>query len=66
MKKLKLRTGAKVVLTLLLLILGTVIYSKVSYWGFLARSSDFYMLISIISWLWLIVGQTMTYARIWR
>lgn len=65
MKKMKLRTGAKVVLTLLILILGMVIYLKVSYWGFLAMNNNFYLFISIISWFWLIVGQIALLGKIW-
>ena len=62
----KLRKWVKVVLTMLLLILSLVIYIKLDYWGFLARSSNFYALVSIIGWFWLIVGQMVIYARIWR
>lgn len=65
MKKMKLRTGAKVVLTLLILILGMVIYLNVSYWGFLAMNNIFYLFISIISWFWLIVGQIALLGKIW-
>ena len=62
----KLRKWVKVVLTILLLILSLVIYIKLDYWGFLARSSNFYVVVSIIGWLWLIVGQMVIYSRIWR
>ena len=62
----KLRKWVKVVLTILLLILSLVIYIKLDYWGFLARSSNFYVAVSIISWFWLIVGQMVSYSRIWR
>lgn len=62
----KLRKWVKVVLTTLLLILSLIIYIKLDYWGFLVRSSNFYMLVSIIGWLWLIVGQMVIYSRIWR
>lgn len=62
----KLRKWVKVVLTIFLLILSLVIYIKLDYWGFLARSSNFYVLVSIIGWFWLIVGQMVIYAKIWR
>lgn len=62
----KLRKWVKVVLTMLLLILSLVIYIKLDYWGFLARSSNFYVAVSIISWFWLIVGQMVIYSIIWR
>lgn len=62
----KLRKWVKVVLTILLLILSFIIYIKLDYWGFLARSSNFYVAVSIISWFWLIVGQMVIYSRIWR
>lgn len=62
----KLRKWVKVVLTMLLLILSLIIYMKLDYWGFLARSSNFYVLVSIIGWFWLIVGQMVIYSRIWR
>lgn len=64
--KMELRKWAKVVLTILILILSLAVYMKVDYWGFLARSSNFYELVSIIGWFWLIVGQMVVYARIWR
>ena len=62
----KLRKWVKVVLTMLLLTLSLIIYMKLDYWGFLARSSNFYVAVSIISWFWLIVGQMVIYSRIWR
>ena len=62
----KLRKWVKMVLTMLLLILSLIIYMKVDYWGFLARSSNFYVAVSIISWFWLIIGQIAIYSRIWR
>lgn len=62
----KLRKWVKVVLTMLLLILSLIIYMKIDYWGFLARSSNFYVAVSIISWFWLIIGQIAVYSRIWR
>lgn len=62
----KLRKWVKAVLTMLLLILSLIIYIKLDYWGFLARSSHFYELVSIIGWFWLIVGQMVIYSRIWR
>lgn len=62
----KLRKWVKVVLTILLLILSLVIYIKLDYWGFLARSSNFYVAVSIIGWFWLIIGQMVIYSRIWR
>lgn len=62
----KLRKWVKVVLTMLLLTLSLIIYMKLDYWGFLARSSNFYVLVSIIGWFWLIVGQMVIYSRIWR
>lgn len=62
----KLKRWVKVVITALLLMLGLVIYIRLDYWGFLARSSKFYELVSIIGWFWLIIGQMAVYARIWR
>lgn len=62
----KLRKWVKVVLTMLLLTLSLIIYMKLDYWGFLARSSNFYVVVSIIGWFWLIVGQMVIYSRIWR
>lgn len=62
----RLKRWVKIVLTILLLILSFIIYIKLDYWGFLARSSNFYMLVSIIGWFWLTVGQMTVYARIWR
>lgn len=62
----RLKRWVKIVLTILLLILSLIIYIKLDYWGFLARSSNFYVVVSIISWFWLIIGQMAVYARIWR
>lgn len=62
----RLKRWVKIVLTVLILILSLTIYMKVDYWGFLARSSNFYVVVSIISWFWLIVGQIAVYTRIWR
>lgn len=62
----RLKRWVKIVLTALILILSLTIYMKVDYWGFLARSSNFYVAVSIISWFWLIIGQIAVYSRIWR
>lgn len=62
----RLKRWVKIVLTVLILILSLTIYMKVDYWGFLARSSNFYVAVSIISWFWLIIGQIAVYSRIWR
>ena len=62
----KLRKWVKITLTIILIALSVIIYSNVNSWGALALSSEFYKLISIISWAWLTVGQVIDYTNIWN
>ena len=64
-EKLKLKRWVKVVLTLILLILGIFIYSKVGILGELAQTDRGYQFICLGAWFWLLAGQMIAYNFIW-
>lgn len=66
MKKRKLKKWVKVILTMLIMILSLMIYSKIGELGILAQNNDFYLLVCAISWVWLMAGQFTTYNLIWE
>lgn len=66
MKKRKLKKWVKVILTMLIVILSLIIYSKVGELGILAQNNDFYLLVCAMCWVWLMAGQFTTYNLIWE
>ena len=65
MKRLKLRKGAKVVLTMVLIVLSIVIYSNLETWGKAAQTNKFYEMITILGWFWML-AQVFVYGAIWE
>lgn len=65
-KVIKLKMGGKVVLTVIILAISILIYSKVGVLGELAQVSTGYQVLCLGAWFWLIVGQLMTLSFIWE
>ena len=65
-KVIKLKMGGKVVLTVIILAISILVYSKVGVLGELAQSSTGYQLLCLGAWFWLIAGQLMTLSFIWE
>lgn len=65
MKRLKLRKGAKVVLTIVLVVLSIVVYSNLGAWGEMAQTNRFYEMITMLGWGWMI-AQVFAYNSIWE
>ena len=66
MKKRKLKKWVKVVLTTIVLIIGTLIYNVTDSMGSMAITSDFYTTLCVLSWFWLLIGQIAVLDLIWR
>lgn len=66
MEKLKLKGWVKVVLTIIVLIISAVIYSKVGTLGELAQTHRSYQFICIGAWFWLLMGQGLALSFVWN
>lgn len=66
MKRLKLKGWVKVVLTIIVLIISAVIYSKVGTLGELAQTHKGYQFICIGAWFWLLTGQVLALTFVWN
>jgi hypothetical protein len=65
-KKIKIKSGGKVVLTLIILLISTFVYTKVGILGDLAQSHKGYLIVCIGAWFWLLVGQLLALSVIWE
>ena len=63
MKRLKLRKGAKVVLTMVLVALSIVIYGNLGTWGEMAQTNKYYEMITCLGWIWM-MAQVFVYSAI--
>ena len=66
MKKLKLKKWVKVVISLIIIEIGILIYSQTGKLGELAQNNAFYLLLCIMSWIWLIFGSAGSMYCIWE
>lgn len=55
----------KIAITLLLLIVGLVIYMNVGHLGELAQTSEFYLMLCVAAWTWLIFGSMYSLYLVW-
>lgn len=65
MKKRKLKKWVKVLMTISVMMFSAGIYSKTNELGIMAQNNDFYAVVCIICWAWLIVGQIALIEYIW-
>ena len=66
MKKLRLKRWAKISLTLLVIHISFFIWKQMGIIGSLAQKSDVYLVICVLAWFYLIVGQILIYEQIWK
>lgn len=57
MKKRRLKKWVKIVLIIMIILLDVIIYRKTGILGELAQTSIFYLVLTIMSWGWLLMGQ---------
>lgn len=62
----KLKKWVKYVLTIIVMLISIVIYTKTGELGRLAQSSVKYQAICVLAWSWLLLGQIMVYMKIWE
>ena len=62
----KLRKWVRVVLTLITIHLSFFIWKQTGILGELAQHSTFYLVMCVLSWFYLIVGQILIYEKIWQ
>ena len=65
-KKKVLKKWVKVVLTAIVLIIGTLIYNVTYSIGYMAQTSNLYTTLCVLSWFWLLIGQIAVLDSIWR
>lgn len=66
MKKRKLKKWVKVAISLIVVMVGLLIYAKTGILGQLAQDSIIYLLICITAWIWLFLGQFSLLYFIWK
>lgn len=67
MYRLRLKEKPKKILsTLIILILSSLIYIITGKLGVLAQNNTYYEIICLLAWLWLIVGQIIILIKIWE
>lgn len=64
-KRLKLKGWVKVAITIILVTISMLLYSKTGTLGELAQTYKTHQLVCIGVWGWLIVGQMIAYSYIW-
>lgn len=66
MKKLRLKRGWKVVITLILIHISFFIWRQTGSLGSLAQHDMGYLILTILSWLYLTLGQAMIFGSLWE
>ena len=66
MKKLRMKRWVKVVITILLIHLSFYIWKQTGILGELAQRNSIYLVLSVMSWIYLLIGQAMIYCKIWE
>lgn len=62
----RLKRWVKVVITLIVIHISFFIWKQTSRIGELAQQNNVYLVICIMTWIYLIIGQMLIYERIWR
>lgn len=66
MKKRELKRWVKVVITLIVIHISFFIWKQTGWLGNMAQKDTFYLILCVLSWLYLIVGQVLIYEKIWK
>lgn len=62
----RLKRWVKVVITLLVVHLSFFIWRQTGILGSLAQKDTFYLILCVLSWLYLTIGQVLIYEKIWQ
>ena len=65
MKK-RLKKWVRVVITIVIIHISFFIWKQTGVLGELAQKDTFYLILCILSWVYLIIGQIFIYERIWQ
>ncbi len=66
MKKFRLKRWVKVTLTLLVIHLSFFIWKQTGVVGEMALKDNIYLALTVASWMYLVVGQSLIYKVIWE
>lgn len=64
-KRYKLKNGGRILLSIIVVIVSAVLYSKAATFGKLAQTNVTYELICVGAWMWLMLGQFVVLSFIW-
>lgn len=62
----KLTKLGKVIVTLIVMIVSCVVYSKTGVLGELAQDNNTYAVLTMVAWAWLVFGQFSIYCILWE
>ena len=64
--KLRMKRWVRIVITLLVIHISFFIWRQTGLLGELAQHSTVYLILCVLSWMYLIVGQVLIYEKIWN
>ena len=62
----KLKKWVRVVLTLIVIHISFFIWKQTGTLGRLAETSNIYLIMCVLSWVYLLIGQVLIYEKIWK
>ena len=62
----RLKRWLRVVITLIVIHISFFIWKQTGRLGELAQNNNFYLILCVLSWFYLIAGQTLIYEKIWQ
>lgn len=62
----KLKRWVRVVLTLIVIHISFFIWKQTGTLGRLAQTNNIYLIMCVLSWIYLLIGQILIYERIWK
>ena len=62
----RLKRWVRVVITLIVIHISFFIWKQMGTIGGLAQNNDIYLVLCVLGWFYLIVGQMLIYERIWK
>ena len=66
MKRLRMKRWVKVVITIVIIHLSFFIWKQTGWLGELAQKNSIYMILCILSWIYLTIGQVLIYGTLWE
>lgn len=62
----RLKRWVKVVITLIVIHISFFIWKQTGRLGDMAQKDIFYLILCVLSWFYLIIGQVLIYEKIWK